>query len=290
MINLLWLNTFCTLVETEHFTRTAEKLAMTQPGVSQHIQKLEQHFGYALIQREGKKFQLTDIGESVYKQGRHIIAQLTELEESLKTDNPFSGSCRLASPGSVGLKLYPKILDWQQQHPNLHIDYTFASNSGILQALEERKLDIGLITRATYTPGFTCKAIAQESLYLVTSSQVKDIGWKSLLQIGYVGHPDGAHHAALLLSANYSEFHDIGQFVQTGFSNQIAMILQPVARNLGFTVLPAHAVEAFPEQHLITSHALTNPVAETIYLVRRAWETQPVRIKYLIELIERELI
>ncbi|MRY60822.1 LysR family transcriptional regulator, partial [Parabacteroides distasonis] len=42
MINPLWLNTFKTLVEVGHFTQTAEKLYMTQPGVSQHIKKLEQ--------------------------------------------------------------------------------------------------------------------------------------------------------------------------------------------------------------------------------------------------------
>ncbi|WP_227664755.1 LysR family transcriptional regulator [Marinobacter litoralis] len=34
MINTTWLRTFCTLVEVGHFTRTAERLHMTQSGVS----------------------------------------------------------------------------------------------------------------------------------------------------------------------------------------------------------------------------------------------------------------
>ncbi|WP_350608878.1 LysR family transcriptional regulator, partial [Pseudoalteromonas sp. AC40-MNA-CIBAN-0181] len=37
MINITWLRTFCTLFEVGHFTRTAERLHMTQSGVSQHI-------------------------------------------------------------------------------------------------------------------------------------------------------------------------------------------------------------------------------------------------------------
>ncbi|CAM3612095.1 LysR family transcriptional regulator [Parendozoicomonas haliclonae] len=289
MINLVWLNTFCTLIETGHFTRTAEKLAMTQPGVSQHIQKLESYLGHHLIQREGKRFHLTETGESVYKQGRQTLLQLNELETTLKVDDPFSGRCRIASPGSVGLKLYPKILDWQQSHPKLNINYTFASNLGIEQALEERKLDIGLITRPSSHSSITCVPIAREQLCLVTSSQVTDISWESLLKLGYIDHPDGAHHASLLLGANYPEFHETGQFEQKGFSNQIAMILQPVARNLGFTVLPAHAVAAFPDQHLITSHNLITPVEEVIYLAKRQWDNQPARITHLIGLIEQEL-
>ncbi|MGL5799515.1 MAG: helix-turn-helix domain-containing protein, partial [Plesiomonas sp.] len=37
MINPIWLKTFISLVDTGNFSRTAEKLNMTQPGVSQHI-------------------------------------------------------------------------------------------------------------------------------------------------------------------------------------------------------------------------------------------------------------
>jgi DNA-binding transcriptional LysR family regulator len=45
MLNPNWLKTFVTLIDTGHFTKTAEKLFMTQPGVSQHINKLENSCG-----------------------------------------------------------------------------------------------------------------------------------------------------------------------------------------------------------------------------------------------------
>ena len=54
MINQQWLQTFLTLVEVGHFTQTAEKLYMTQPGVSQQIKKLEEQVGVALLKRTGK--------------------------------------------------------------------------------------------------------------------------------------------------------------------------------------------------------------------------------------------
>lgn len=62
MINQVWLKTFCTLVEVGHFTKTAEKLFMTQSGVSQHIKKLELQLDVALLNRDGKSFILTDSG------------------------------------------------------------------------------------------------------------------------------------------------------------------------------------------------------------------------------------
>ena len=290
MINLTWLQTFCTLIETGNFTRTAEKLTMTQPGVTQHIQKLEQHFGHSLIHREGKRFLLTETGEQVYRQGRETLASLTALEQSLQADDPFIGRCRLASPGSVGLKLYPLLLEWQVQHPKLEIDYAFAPNSRIEADLDERHLDIGLITQPVKnTSGLICQPIASEHLCLMTSSNVSAVCWQTLTELGYINHPDGSYHASLLLSANFPEFERFDQLPHRGFSNQIELILEPVSRGLGFTVLPAHAVAAFPRQELICSHRLPAPVSETIYLAQRKWQPLPARFEKLIDIITSSL-
>lgn len=66
MLNPLWLKTFITLIETGHFTRTAERLFMTQPGVSQHIKKLEQACGHPLIERNNKSFEITQQGKMLF--------------------------------------------------------------------------------------------------------------------------------------------------------------------------------------------------------------------------------
>ena len=52
MINVTWLRTFCTLAEVGHFTRTAERLYMTQSGVSQHIRKLEEQLDTDLYDQD----------------------------------------------------------------------------------------------------------------------------------------------------------------------------------------------------------------------------------------------
>ena len=119
MLNPVWLRSFCTLVEVEHFTHTAERLHMTQSGVSQHIRKLEEHLGRPLLIRQGKQFTLTDAGEHLYREARKIILSLSNLEQSVKEDHAYEGIVRVMSPGSIGLKLYPHLLELQKQHPKL---------------------------------------------------------------------------------------------------------------------------------------------------------------------------
>jgi DNA-binding transcriptional LysR family regulator len=266
MINPVWLKTFCTLAEIGHFTQTAEKLFMTQSGVSQHIKKLEKQLGIALLIRDGKSFSLTDGGQQLHIKGQALLNANEELEKSIKQDSEHVGCVKMSSPGSVGLKLYPHLLGIQQAHPALVIDYSFAPNKNIEQDLNNRKIDLGLITQLSQVSSLTSLKIADEPLVLVTPHNVKSIDWQRLIELGFISHPDAAHHGQLLLSENFAEFQHIEQLPHKGFSNQISLILAPVSKGLGFTVLPLYAAKAFEPQNQIKIHKLATSVCESLFL------------------------
>ncbi|WP_063372855.1 LysR family transcriptional regulator [Pseudoalteromonas luteoviolacea] len=283
MINLVWLRTFCTLADIGHFTRTAEKLHMTQSGVSQHISKLEAQLKQTLIQREEKQFSLSQAGEKLYIKGRSILDDLTDLEQTIGDDPAYEGCVRIHSPGSLGLKLYPHLLALQNKYPKLVIDHRFAPNTEIEQAVANKSVDIGLMTVKSRLEEVHSEAITKEQLLLITPAGSGQPTWQSLNKLGFIDHPDGNHHASLLLGANYAEFGHANLLKKKGFSNQIGLILQPVAMGFGFTVLPAHAVEAFAQQSKIAIHSLAQPVFETVYLCKRQNSSQPKRIETVVQ-------
>lgn len=239
---------------------------MTQSGVSQHVRKLEEQLGTELLVRQGKQFSLSGAGERLYAEAQGILLALSNLELAVVEDPPYEGGVRVMSPGSVGLKLYPQLLALQHKYPKLTIDYRFAPNSGVEHAIAESAVDIGFMTTKSTLADVSCTPVAEEALLLVTPATVEDAEWETLMALGFIDHPDGSHHANLLLGANYREFQHSNLFPRKGFSNQIGLILEPVSMGLGFTVLPAHAVEAFPKPELIKVHQLAHPVRETLYL------------------------
>ncbi|MAA71589.1 MAG: LysR family transcriptional regulator [Bermanella sp.] len=279
MINPVWLRTFCTLVEVGHFTRTAQQLHMTQSGVSQHIHKLEEQLEQLLLARDGKQFTLTQAGERLYEQGRSILMSLSNLEQRVAFDPPHEGLVRIMSPGSVGLKLYPELIRQQQAHPKLVMDYRFAPNASVEKAIVQGEVDMGFMTRPSQLTDVACERVAQEPLLLVTPKDVDTPNWSTLMTLGFIDHPDGAHHAQLLLGENYPQFQHSNEFTKTGFSNQIHLILEPVSLGLGFTVLPKYAVDAFQSQHYINVHRLNKPVSETLYLCTRKHKACSQRVE-----------
>jgi DNA-binding transcriptional LysR family regulator len=278
---MIWLKTFCTLAEVGHFTKTAEALFITQSGVSQHIKKLEQQLDTDLLLREGKSFSLTDAGIKLHQLGHDLLRSGDDLVSVIKQDDPLIGEIKIASPGSIGLKLYSHLLDIQQRHSALIIDYIFAPNSHIELLLSKREIDIGLVTELSKSSKLLRNKMALEPLVLVTSAKVESVNWETLLSLGFIGHPDGEYHANLLLSANFEAFEQIEQFIHKGYSNQISLILEPVSRGLGFTVLPLHAVNAFHKQAHIKVHTLPKPVSESLYLCVNKHSFQSNRSKYI---------
>jgi DNA-binding transcriptional LysR family regulator len=257
-------------------------LCMTQSGVSQHVRKLEEQLGRPLLVRQGKRFTLTDAGQRLYQEAQGIIQSLSNLEQMVGKDPAYEGVVRVMSPGSVGLKLYPHLLKLQQQYPKLVIDYRFAPNSDVEESITENSVDIGFMTSPSTLDEVSFKPVTEEELLLVTLKGLSEPSWEQLLQLGFIDHPDGAHHASLLLGSNYEEFQHSSLFEKKGFSNQINLILEPVSMGLGFTVLPAYAVQAFQKPQLIKTHRLSNPVSETLYLGFSHGKSIPSRVNTVI--------
>lgn len=287
MINPAWLRSFCTLVEVGHFTRTAENLHMTQSGVSQHVRKLEEHIGQPLLIRQGKKFSLTSTGDRLYQEGQKLILSLADLEKRVGQDPTHEGVVKVASPGSVGLKLYPHLLALQKYYPKLVVEYRFAPNREVERLIAEHKVDIGLMTCLSTMSEVSLKPIAQEALLLVTPSGILEPSWDQLVELGFINHPDGPYHAGQLLSVNFPEFQNSHQFKNSGFSNQINLILEPVSMGLGFTVLPSYVVGAFKEREKVKIHRLTNEVSETLYVGTHTNKFKPNRVVTVILEMEK---
>jgi len=67
------LETFIEVANLKSFSRAAEKLYITQPTVTNHIQNLEKELGTILINRSGKNISLTEAGDLLYKYAINIV-------------------------------------------------------------------------------------------------------------------------------------------------------------------------------------------------------------------------
>lgn len=287
MVNPLWLHTLVVVHETGSFTRAADRLDLTQAAVSQHISRLEAEFGPLLL-RKPRQLELTPRGLVLLDFARQQAQAAEQLRARLSDDDPHRGAITLTTPGSIGLLLYPLLLDQQQVHPGLTIQHRFAPTPDIVQAVLAGRSDLGLVDQPPEHPSIAAEPFAREPLCLVVPNDGEEPSWQHLCQLGFIDHPDGRSMAQRLLGRRYPG-QRFGEIPLRGFTNQIGLILEPVARGLGFTVLPRFAVTAFAQQEQIRVIQSSIEVIDTLWLIYRAEWPLPARHQRLVETLKTQV-
>ncbi|UTF59466.1 LysR family transcriptional regulator [Gilvimarinus sp. DA14] len=285
-MNYRWLHTFITLVEEGTFTQTAQKLHMTQPGVSQHIAKLEQSLGVSLLAREGKRFELTEPGRRLADYAVRVFQQEQHLLQTLADDSPYQGECRIGCSGSLALLLYPVFLQRQCDHRELMVSLEAAPNERLINMVDKGELDVAVVSIAKPKGELEYTAIGHQNLCLVVPKTfaVKHKGlpdWAALQQLGFIDHPDAASYMNQVLALAYGkQFTGLQALSKRSYVNQINQILTPVAQGLGFTVLPQATIDSSPHIKKITSVPLPKAVVEPLYLIKRREFRKPSRYEW----------
>jgi DNA-binding transcriptional LysR family regulator len=266
--NPLWLRSLIAVAELGSFTRAAEQLDLTQAAVSQHLQRLEAQYGALLIRRP-RKLDITPRGQTLLAYARELEAAHARLEARLADGEAERGEVAIATPGSIGLAIYPLLLQLQERHPGLVFRHRFAPTGEIVRAVIDNEIDWGLVAVRPDDPRLSISAFANEALCLVAPAQAAAETWDELMSLGLIDHPDGRDMATRLLARRFPGA-SIERLPRRGFINQIGLILDPVARGLGFAVLPGFAVEAYARPNAVRIVPGEPEVIDTLWLVHRA--------------------
>ncbi len=140
------LDTFLALCELGSYTRTAARLHITQPAVTQHIQHIEKHFGCLLFARKGRSLSLTPAGKRLYDFALTMRADSGKIRELLAKDDPEERPMRFGATLSIGEYVLPPILaELLRADPSLHPTMFVSNTRNLLTMLREGKIDFAFL-------------------------------------------------------------------------------------------------------------------------------------------------
>jgi LysR family transcriptional regulator, regulator for bpeEF and oprC len=129
MQDLRSLAIFVKVAERQSFVRAAADLGITQSGVSNAINRLEQQLGTRLLARTTRRVSLTEPGAAFFERCRRALTELEEAELVLKDAQlEPSGNLRIDMPVSFGrLKIVPLLGPFQSRYPHINLRVTFTN-------------------------------------------------------------------------------------------------------------------------------------------------------------------
>ena len=166
-VNTTMLRVLVSLSETRSFSRTAERLCITQSAVSHAVRGLEAAVGTQLVVRDRMGLEFTSAGESALDSAS---AALEALRALLSTgQQALTGTVRLATVVSASTAIVPGVLSLARRyHPSLNITLLVGTDAEVTRWIDSDIADIGLAYDAG---GNGCEPLIDDQLYAIASSR-----------------------------------------------------------------------------------------------------------------------
>lgn len=140
---------FVQVVKYQGFTKASETLGITKSKLSRRITDLEERLGVRLIQRNTRKFTVTEVGQKFYDYCLKILEDVNIAEnfiQSALSDEP-SGLIKVSCPiALVEMPVGEMIASFMQKYPQVQV-HLLASNHRV--DLIEEGIDLAIRVRNT---------------------------------------------------------------------------------------------------------------------------------------------
>jgi DNA-binding transcriptional LysR family regulator len=142
-MTLVQLRHLIALAECGSFSKAAAAVHLTQPALSRSIKALEDELGQRLVDRVGRRTDITPMGRDVLERARQLVADAQDLEaRSRWLAEGRLDVLRLGlGSGPGALLMTPLLLEVATRHPQWKVEVERGATDQLVQHLRARVLD-----------------------------------------------------------------------------------------------------------------------------------------------------
>jgi LysR family carnitine catabolism transcriptional activator len=242
MMNIKYrqLKAFALAGQLGSFVQAADALAVTQPSFSILIRELERDLGMQLFDRTTRSCHLTTAGASFYEE---VQATLKELESVYQHGRDISsghrGKLTIAALASMALGILTEAMGvFHRQYPDVRIQMNEALNTGIITAVKQGEVEIGIACALSGDPELEFMPLFCDRLMVVTPRD------HPALQAPATWQAIGKHPLILLVSGSAERALQISKVLATPAFEvaHMATAIAMVRNGMGITLLPGSAL------------------------------------------------
>lgn len=291
-MNIKDLETFITLCDENNFTKTAEKLFISQSSLSKLVQKLEKETGSILLDRTSRKIRITDAGIIFYKKSKEILNMVETMNREIQDlSDDISGIVKIGLPQIIGTVFFSVFAkEFTEKYPKVDLKIVETGGLNVEKMILEETLDLGLCVLPTMHRMLKSEMIYEDD-FVVCVPQGHKFAHRSEINIEEL-----QEEKFLLFDKSFAlnrlvvnACKDQGFIPDVMFeSTQWDFILQMVSYNLGISIVPRILVEKLSGVDIIPIKIKNTHLKWQIGIVTKNDRYQPNTLKKLIEVIHTE--
>lgn len=265
------LRSFVAVAETEHISKAAASLYLTQAAVTQQVKHFQTAVGLQLFERDGRRIRLTDAGRAMAETCQAALRAVEVVDDSARSMRELqSGSIHVgASPTCASYYLPAHLAQFTRRYAAIRLDVVVAPTAELNRKVVAGSLDCALI-EGEPDPALDAVKLSPDELVLVAHRD------HPLSHLRRVTPADLAKHRYMRRGPEFSAENDVRKMIGETYDSLESLNLghpeyvrAATIAGLGFAALPLRAVEAELASGLLKRLPFP-PIPRSITAVRRA--------------------
>lgn len=246
-MELRQLEYFVAVAEERHFTRAAQRLLVSQSGLSASVRSLERELGAPLFVRTTRSVELTGAGRAFLTEATRTLAGVRAAKDAVASvQGLLRGSLSVGVEQCVTVDVAALLARFRSQHPNVEVRLRQTGSAVLVDDVAGGRLDLALVTLPGPAPeGVRLVPLTREPMVLLCGPEHRladapRVEWTELRDETFVDfHPDwgarrltdrafAAGRTQRHVALEVYDVHTLIDLVRHGLG--IAVVPQPIAR------------------------------------------------------------
>jgi LysR family transcriptional regulator, salicylic acid-responsive activator of bsdBCD len=280
---------FIAIAEEKNITAAAHRLHMSQPPLSLQLKQMEEELGVMLVERHGKKIELTDKGKLLYRHALNIVHSFEEVKNEIQeTDEGRKGNL------SVGINTLsvPEFPEWlkafHSSFPHVYLRIVQNDSAYLAELVKNRIIELGLVRLPLPNHDLNYLHLYNESFVFVCRQYGTD----------NITIEEISNHPLILPSTeglgSYNIIHEAFTKAQLPLQvicecSDMNVLMQLVSSGIGSTIVPESVFESYGQSGLFAKDISDSSLQSSVGLIwlKQHHLSRPAR--NFIELLKQRL-
>jgi DNA-binding transcriptional LysR family regulator len=252
---------FLGLAEAGNFSDAADRLGISQSGLSQSIAQMEYVLGIKLFDRTTRQVKLTQAGAQFKTRAERVFAEYElAVDDINRLADPHQGRVTVACISSVAVHLLPRVIAaFRDKSPRVTVAIRDDNSAGVIARLKSGEVDFAVGSFMDDDPTIDFVPIIHDRYGVVCRhehplARQDQIKWEDLKEYSFCAFAPETETSRHLRQALQGKL-DIPRSQYNAF--HLSTILGLVERGIGVTVLPYLAT---PTSGTLCRRRLGSPV------------------------------
>jgi len=168
---------FIEVYQIQHISKAAIRLGITQPSLTQSLQKLEEKVGAKLFYRSKQGLTATQEGHLFYDRARSLLDNWRDVgNQFLESRNVIAGKFRVGCHPSVACYTLPSLFSQINEHaPNIEIELVHDFSRKITEQIISYQVDLGFVVNPVRHLDLVLKKIGEDEVQFWKSKTVATV-------------------------------------------------------------------------------------------------------------------